>query len=701
MDADDGLEDQSIGQEKEESDIENGDVHSKQESYCTDEEIRNLDQEDNDPEEEDEEEAIKDTEIQRDSTRDSYKNIKSVIEITEILSTSSCYHDTLVQCKGDERSIPVNRFVLAAASPLLKKCLQGKDEDCQILLTDCSYECLVLVIKYIYSGNVFTSNIEQKQEVERLLIRLQIGQVRDEKLENEPNHITIKTEPEKGSSQYSYDENFYHFMTNNETDNDTQRNKRKAKCPKKKEAGWEEDVDFKDLFTGENEHKIKSENEEVEGEFKCTICKKSYSKKQRFDDHMSKHTGEKLKCKFCPKLFDRPGLRRVHEQLHTKPFKCTECDASFGRKSNLVGHQRIHRGERPYICDLCGRGFPIQSSLLTHKKQSHPEGTKPWFCEYCEHRFVSKSQLEIHRRVHTGEKPWICDTCGRGFTTKQNMLDHTRLHNDKMDYCCNKCGQQFKWKQSLERHLMDHTGVRPHPCEQCKLTFKTSNSLKKHKLSVHSDIKHFSCQHCGSRFSTSSGVLRHQKKQRCSAMKQGIGDTAIKTENLPTQKPRPEVLQYLGNQAKSDSHAPTQEASKLYLNSPIKESDASQPTKQRPEILQYMGAMTRDDAGNQTSHKVRPELLQYLGTAVKQEQAMSESGDSLDGRFRDPESERVIQSLQSIHYLQSVQNQGQPLSLTLPRQHVIMETDAERQGNNSSSGQAGQPQINYRLHIPE
>uniref|UniRef100_A0A3B5QTN9 C2H2-type domain-containing protein n=1 Tax=Xiphophorus maculatus TaxID=8083 RepID=A0A3B5QTN9_XIPMA len=76
-----------------------------------------------------------------------------------------------------------------------------------------------------------------------------------------------------------------------------------------------------------------------------------------------------------------------------------------------------HKGQKPFLCVICGKGFSYTSELAVHTRVH--TGEKPFSCENCGRSFSRQNNLTVHMRVHTGEKPFSCVTCGRGFSLKQ------------------------------------------------------------------------------------------------------------------------------------------------------------------------------------------------------------------------------------------------------------------------------------------
>ncbi|XP_062377801.1 zinc finger protein 16 isoform X2 [Sardina pilchardus] len=120
--------------------------------------------------------------------------------------------------------------------------------------------------------------------------------------------------------------------------------------------------------------------------------------------------------------------------------------------SSLIEHQRVHSGDRRFVCPLCGKSFTQASSLKKH--QSIHTGEKRFRCSHCGKHFSDPSNLRKHVSIHTGERPFRCGQCGKTFNQSSNLKTHMKIHTGEKPFSCEGCGQVFAYKISLVNHQL-------------------------------------------------------------------------------------------------------------------------------------------------------------------------------------------------------------------------------------------------------
>ena len=150
------------------------------------------------------------------------------------------------------------------------------------------------------------------------------------------------------------------------------------------------------------------------------------------------------------------------------PEVCKICGKAFKDIEYLKKHSKlVHAALKTFVCCICQKAFTAQKMLnihmLTHKQlnDSDCDNKRDLFlCEICGKGFPIPSKVERHKRMaHAMTKSELCKTCGKAFSDVEYLKKHIKFsHEASKKFLCSFCPKAFQTQHLLDKHKMVHTG---------------------------------------------------------------------------------------------------------------------------------------------------------------------------------------------------------------------------------------------------
>lgn len=228
-------------------------------------------------------------------------------------------------------------------------------------------------------------------------------------------------------------------------------------------------------------------------------------------------------CPICGKTNLKHMTRHMkdHRLRANAKMQCPYCKRGFSRHTDMIQHQRIHTGERPFICEICAFTFTSASSLLRHHKLTHIINAIEQQQQQQQNDAASTTTLAPNN--NKCKKPLTKEQRIRTITPARTVVVSTK-RNPLPKLICPLCKGEYVGSTSLSLHMrVEHA---PHgkeayrrlldvTCMLCNEQYSSADELAAHKVDNH--YQHV-CGICAQGFDNKRTLAyheqRHSKKER-------------------------------------------------------------------------------------------------------------------------------------------------------------------------------------------